>query len=45
MDRLKTLLTTSPVLALPMDDCKYVVDTYASDYGIGAVLSQVQDGE
>ena len=45
MDRLKVLLTTSPVLALPMNDCRYIVDTDASDHGIGAVLSQVHDGD
>ena len=44
-DELKLLLTTSPILALPRDDCQYIVDTDASDHGIGAVLSQMQEGE
>jgi len=44
-DKLKTLLTASPILALPLDGCQYLIDTDASDHGIGAVLSQVQDGE
>jgi len=42
---LKTMLTTSPVLALPQTGCPYILDTDASDHGIGAVLSQIQDGE
>ena len=44
-DKLKTLLTTAPVLAYPRDTGRYIVDTDASMTGIGAVLSQEQDGE
>ena len=44
-DRLKTALSSSPVLALPNDTGTFVLDTDASDYQIGAVLSQIQDGE
>jgi hypothetical protein len=44
-DTLKHALTTSPILAYPREDCQYILDTDASDVGIGAVLSQVQDGE
>ncbi len=43
--QLKTLLTTVPVLALPREDGKYILDCDASDLGIGAVLSQEMDGE
>ena len=43
-DELKRILTSEPVLALPDDKGTYVLDTDASDYGLGAVLSQQQDG-
>jgi len=33
------------VLALPNDNDDYILDTDASDYGLAAVLSQVQNGE
>ena len=42
---LKTYLTSAPVLALPDWLRPFVLDTDASDVGIGAVLSQIhQDG-
>ena len=44
-DELKTSLTQAPVLVLPTDGDSYVLDTDASDEGIGAVLSQVKDGQ
>ena len=44
-DTLKCKLTTAPILALPRDEGQYIMDTDASDHGIGAVLSQIQDGE
>jgi len=44
-DELKDRLTKAPILALPGDEGTYVLDTDASEHGIGAVLSQVQDGE
>ena len=44
-DKLKVALTTAPVLSLPVDGAVYVLDCDASDYGIGAVLSQQIDGE
>jgi transposase InsO family protein len=44
-DRLKTVLTTTPILALPKDEGTYVLDCDACDVGIGAVLSQRIDGE
>ena len=45
-DTLKLQLTTAPILAYPSPDPddKYILDTDASDTGIGAVLSQVQNG-
>ena len=42
---LKENLTSYPVLAYPdVDGGQFILDCDASDYGIGAVLSQVQDG-
>ena len=43
-DSLKSSLTSSGVLAYPTREGKFVLDTDASDHGIGAVLSQLQDG-
>jgi hypothetical protein len=34
----------APVLAYPRDGCMYILDTDASNIGVGAVLSQSQDG-
>ena len=44
-EHLKRLLTSTPVLAYPKEGCPYILDTDASNVGIGAVLSQVQNGE
>jgi len=41
-DELKSRLVNEPVLALPSDEGTYVLDTNASDFGLGAVLSQCQ---
>ena len=41
-NRLKAALSTAPLLAHPRDDCEYILDTDASAYGIGGVLSQMQ---
>ena len=41
---LKKRLTTAPILGYPHPDRTFVLDTDASDFGIGAVLSQVVDG-
>ena len=44
-DTLKEKLTTAPVLAMPNDTDHFILDTDASNESIGAVLSQVQNGE
>ena len=43
--QLKQLLTSAPVLAYPKPGVKFILDTDASNNGIGAVLSQLQDGQ
>jgi len=44
-DNLKAALSGATVLALPHDEGEFILDCDASDLAIGAVLSQVQDGE
>jgi hypothetical protein len=46
-ETLKALLTTAPTLAYPLPDrdAEFVLDTDASEYALGAVLSQIQEGE
>ena len=44
-DELKRRLTTAPVLAYPIASGKFTLDTDASEKGIGAVLSQEQNGQ
>lgn len=39
---LKSCLVSAPILAAPLDNCQYVLDTDASDIGLGAVLQQEQ---
>jgi len=41
-DELRRRLFEGPVLALPSDVGTYVLDTDASDFGLGAILSQRQ---
>ena len=41
---LKIKLTSAPILALPNSEETFILDTDASDMGVGAVLSQVTDG-
>lgn len=43
-EALKEVLTSPPVLAMPNDAGEFVLDTDACDRTIGAVLSQMQDG-
>ena len=42
--KLKVGMTTAPVLGYPNPQLRYTLDTDASDVGVGAVLSQEQDG-
>jgi len=42
---LKNKLTEAPILGLPKDEGTFILDTDASNCSIGAVLSQIQDGE
>jgi transposase InsO family protein len=42
---MKKRLTAAPILAYPNEQDSFVLDTDASNTGIGAVLSQVQDGQ
>lgn len=44
-EHLKLLLASEPILTLPRDDCVFVLDTDASSISLGAVLSQIQDGQ
>ena len=42
---LQKRLLTAPILAYPDPSAEFILDTDASGYGIGAVLSQVQNGK
>ena len=42
-DELKTVLTSTPILAYPLLDIPFILDSDANDKAVGAVLSQVQD--
>lgn len=44
-EELKGALCKAPVLRYPKPGQKFILDTDASNHGIGAVLSQVTDGE
>lgn len=44
-DQIKGLLTSPPVLAYPNREGLFILDTDGCQTGIGAVLSQVQNGE
>jgi len=43
-NHLKECLTSAPIFGMPRDDGTFLLDTDASDTGLGAVLSQMQDG-
>ena len=42
---LQQKLVTAPVMAYPQDEGQFILDTDASAYAIGGVLSQVQTGK
>ena len=44
-DCLKDHLTATPILAYPLPQHSFILDTDASNTSIGAVLSQLQDGQ
>ena len=44
-EKLKMALVTSPVLAMPNNTDEFILDTDASLYAIGVVLSQIQNGQ
>ena len=43
--RLKKALTSAPILSYPLGNGNFILDTDASNVGLGAVLSQIQDGQ
>ena len=43
-ETVKQVLTKPPILSYPSTEFTFILDTDASDNGIGAVLSQIQDG-
>ena len=42
---LRERLTTAPILSYPLPDCQFILDTDASGFALGAVLSQVQNSQ
>ena len=44
-ETLKSKLIGPDIMAFPLDQGDYILDTDASNFGIGAVLSQIQDGK
>ena len=44
-EKLRNCLVTPPILAYPDFSKEFIIFTDASDYGIGAVLSQIQNGK
>ena len=44
-EKLKEALTSAPILAYPSEKGRYILDTDASNFAVGAVLSQVQVDE
>ena len=43
--QLKRVLTEAPILNYPIEDGDFVIDTDASNVGVGGVLSQIQNGQ
>ena len=44
-DSLKQALVSAPILSYPEEDGQFILDTDASLVGLGAVLSQIQNGQ
>ena len=44
-DKLKEVMTSVTVLGCPRAEDSFILDTDASDFAVGGVLSQVQDGQ
>ena len=44
-DLLKRTMTEAPILSYPRTEGQFVLDTDASNYALGVVLSQIQDGQ
>ena len=44
-DNLKRAFTNSPILSYPQPNGKFILDTAASNCGMGAALSQIQEGQ
>ena len=44
-EKLKSKLISPEIMAYPIDDCGYILDTDACDVSIGAVISQVQNNQ
>ena len=44
-DKLKEVMTSMTVLGCPRAEDPFILDTDASDFAVGGVLSQVQDGQ
>ena len=44
-EKLKEVMVNPPILSLPRDTGDFILDTDASNSGLGAILIQVQDGE
>lgn len=44
-DKLKDLLISAPILGYPNRCGKFILDTDASAYAVGAVISQIQEGQ
>ena len=42
---MKEKLTTAPILSYPLEGYEFVLDTDASQFTVGAILSQEQNGE
>ena len=42
--KLRLALSTAPMLSHPLPECEFILDTDASNFAVGGVLSQVVDG-